>query len=398
MILRKGLALLMAFSMCAVAIAGQAEIDARSAAMGGVGVASSHKAASVFYNPALLAKPDLRDDDVDLLLPALSASYSDRHDLQASFDRVQDNYQGLNQAIDNGDMGQIDAYRQRLIITLDELSGDSAYANVAVGAAIAFPTHPFPTALFYQTYVEGMGVADVTQSDIDALSSLDPDNPPESRTLTSSGTAVAGAVSEFGVALSYPLSIVNMPVTIGISPKIQRLDSFNYVANVTSFDRDDIREDRYRSNNTQFNLDAGITIMPTRELTIGLSGRDLVQHKLDSLVIDDRQFSFTSEAKFTLGVAWDWRQWMLSSDIDLNKRTPFDGMGSSQYWRVGGAVQATDWLSLRVGYRYDIEANHDDIYTLGSGMTFGRIFSIDVAGMFGTGDSLGAAVQTRYQF
>ncbi|QDF68274.1 hypothetical protein FJQ87_17745 [Shewanella sp. SNU WT4] len=382
----------------ASAFAGQANIDARALAMGGVAVASSQQAASVFYNPALLAKPSSRKDDIDLLLPSVMATFSDRDDLQSGFDQVQQSYDGLNQAINNADEAQIDVYRQQLITNLEQLAGDSGYVNAAIGAAVAMPSWRIPAAVFYQTYVEGMGIADVTQRDLDVLAALDPSNPPDTRSLTSSGTAVAGAVSELGVALSYPLSIVNMPVTVGVSPKIQRLDSFNYVASANNFENDDISDDKYRSNATHFNLDVGMTIMPLHNLTFGLSARDLISHSLDSLAIDGQSFSFNVEPKYTLGVAWDWQRLMLSSDIDLNKDKPFEAMPASQYWRMGGELKATDWLSLRLGYRYDIETSHDDIYTIGSGVSIGDVFSIDLAGMIGSGDSLGAALQTRYQF
>ncbi|MFA0373247.1 conjugal transfer protein TraF, partial [Vibrio sp. 10N.222.54.F6] len=91
--------------------------------------------------------------------------------------------------------------------------------------SVAIPHQRMPIAIFYKSYVNAVGAANIAQADIDALAALDPVNPPEVTDLLSEGQVIGGAVSDLGVALSFPLSIVNMPISVGISPKFQRIDT-----------------------------------------------------------------------------------------------------------------------------------------------------------------------------
>lgn len=381
-----------------IAIAGQQYYEARSDAMGGAGVASSNREGAAFINPALLALQAPKFNNFAMLLPVLGVDGADSDQMIDKFDSLQDAYDALDVAIGSGDTAAIDLHRGELVMDLESLKDNKAYASAGIGFSIVLPTHKMPMAVFYKSYMDAVGVAAIAQSDIDTLNGLDPNNPPELTDLDSQGAVVAGAVSELGVALSFPLSIVNMPIAIGVSPKFQRIDTYNYVVSANNFDASDFDDAKYRNDETTFNLDVGVAMEPMSGLTVGLSGRNLISQDVETVEAQGRTFTYQVEPLFTAGVAYDWDSLTLTSDIDLNAHKRFAEIDGTQYWRVGGELKATDWFAFRLGYRHDMKDSTANIYSLGTGFEFGRVFYLDFTGMVGSDDAIGGVLQTSYHF
>ena len=381
-----------------MAIAGQQYYEARSDAMGGAGVASSNREGAAFINPALLALQAPKFNNFAMLLPVIGADGADKDQMVDKFDSLQDSYDALDAAISAGNATAVDLHRGELVSDLESLKDNNAYVSAGIGFSIVLPTHKMPMAVFYKSYIDAIGVAAIAQSDIDRLNTLDPDNPPALADLDSQGAVVAGVVSDLGVALSFPLSIVNMPIAVGISPKFQRIDTYNYVVSANNFDANDFDDSKYRNDEATFNLDIGIAMEPISGLTVGLSGRNLISQDVETVETQGRKFTYQVEPQFTAGIAYDWESIIVTSDIDLNAYKRFEEIGATQYWRVGGELQATDWFALRLGYRHDMKDNTANIYSLGTGFEFGRVFFLDFTGMVGSDDAIGGVLQTSYHF
>ena len=379
-------------------IAGQQYYEARSDAMGGAGVASSNREGAAFINPALLALQAPKFNNFAMLLPVIGADGADKDQMVDKFDSLQDSYDALDAAISAGNATAVDLHRGELVSDLESLKDNNAYVSAGIGFSIVLPTHKMPMAVFYKSYIDAIGVAAIAQSDIDRLNTLDPDNPPALADLDSQGAVVAGVVSDLGVALSFPLSIVNMPIAVGISPKFQRIDTYNYVVSANNFDASDFDDSKYRNDEVTFNLDIGIAMEPISGLTVGLSGRNLISQDVETVETQGRKFTYQVEPQFTAGIAYDWESIIVTSDIDLNAYKRFEEIGATQYWRVGGELQATDWFALRLGYRHDMKDNTANIYSLGTGFEFGRVFFLDFTGMVGSDDAIGGVLQTSYHF
>lgn len=224
--------------------------EARSDAMGGTGVAASNREGAAFINPALLAIHAPKYSGGAVMLPVLGAEAANIDNLTDKFDALQASYDGLEAAINASDVTGITNYRDMLVADLKSLDGENAYGSVGLGFSVVLPTKRMPMSIFYKTYIDAVSVAVIEDSDIDALTNLDPNNPPAVTDLDSQGAVVAGAISDLGVALSFPLSIVNMPVAVGISPKLQRIDTYNYVVSANNFDADDFDDNKYRNDDT----------------------------------------------------------------------------------------------------------------------------------------------------
>ena len=383
---------------CFSAQAGQEYYEARSDAMGGAGVAASNREGAAFINPALLAINAHKDNSTVLLIPVIGVDVADSDDMIDKFDSLIDSYDALETAIDVGNTGAIDKFRDDLVIDLESLNGTSAYASAGFGFSVAIPYQRMPMAIFYKSYVNAIGVADIAQSDIDTLNNLEPNNPPEISDLDSQGQVVGGAVSDLGIALSFPLSIVNMPISVGISPKLQRIDSYNYIANANNFDASDFDDAKYRNDETNFNLDLGVAMQPFDGLTLGLSGRNLFSQDVDTIEVEGQKFTYRVEPLVTAAVAYDWDILSVTTDIDLIENKKFKELDGTQYWRLGGEVRAFDWMALRLGYRHDMKDSTANLYSLGTGFSFSESFFLDFTGMFGDDNAVGGVLQTSYHF
>jgi hypothetical protein len=216
--------------------------------------------------------------------------------------------------------------------------------------------------------------------------------------LSSQGRVIAGAVSDVGVALSSGFTVADMPLTVGITPKLQRLDTFNYAVSANNFDVNDFDSDDYRNDDTGFNLDVGVALQPMPGLTLGLSGRNLVKQDMQTMVSEGQQLTYQIKPMVTAGIAYEWRTVMLTSDIDLTENNKFAELEGPKYLRVGGEVKATDWLALRLGYRQDLNDVTTDVYSVGTGIAIGKFFRLDLTGMFGSDNAIGGALQTSYHF
>ncbi|WP_150104369.1 conjugal transfer protein TraF [Shewanella sediminis] len=294
------------------------------------------------------------------------------------------------------------------LLALDSLKfDDSALSLPTVGASASYDAHgdfsvvavneSVQMNVFYNTYADAIGVNAI---DIEAFESSEALKVQEAELmdLDSKGILVAGAVSDFGVALSFPLSIVNMPISVGVSPKLQKIDTYNYEAVINSFEPRELDDASYRSDETTFNLDIGVAMEPVEGLVVAMSGRDLISKELEAVESQGKTLSYRVDPKFAAGVAYDWNRLTFTTDIDLNPIKRFDETVGTQYWRFKGEVRATDWLALRLGYRHDMKDNRASVYSLGTGVELGQVFSLDFTGMVSSDDAIGGVLKTSYHF
>lgn len=371
-------------------------IDARTQAMGGAALASANRDGAPVINPALMSLR--RSDEVTLVLPMIGAEAADRDNMVDKLDVLQDHYDALDSAIAHRDVTAIETNRDLLLADLHGLAGNRANVNAAVGLSLVLPSFSFDVGLFYQTYLDAVGLTDISAADLTYLAQIDPLNPLMLEDLTSSGSVLAGAVSDFGVALSMPLQWGEMPVAIGISPKFQRLDSYHYRVSANNFDGDDFSDSKYRTETTGFNLDVGLALQPMAGLTVAVTGRDLLSQSLATVVNGGQQFTFQVKPVYQAGVAYDWQHASLSSDIDLSSQKRFAGEPGQQFWRLGGEYRPWSWLALRGGYRRDLEQGGMTLYSLGAGVLIGNTVNLDITGMLGDEDAAGVVLQSAFYF
>jgi hypothetical protein len=83
--------------------------------------------------------------------------------------------------------------------------------------------------------------------------------------------------------------------------------------------------------------------------------------------------------------------------MDLTERAGYDLLADTQFARVGLELSAGRHFHFRGGYRADLKDNVSNVITGGIGITPWDRFNIDLSGMMGEGETLGAALQIGFK-
>jgi len=386
---------------------------ARNGAMGGVGVASSNYDAASTANPALLTE-FREDDDLALIIPAIGVVASDEEDVLDSLDTIADAFDLLETQIDNLDPGAVDT-GQAIISELQKIDEVPAGAQISALISVSNPGKKLGWAVGLQTYIEGAALADYEDSDaaliaaaIVANDSTLLDN------LQSSGIALGGAVSELTVSLAHEFQVGGTRLSVGVTPKYQRVDVVLYEATAADFNSDDIEfdSDTYATDDSNLNFDLGASWWVTEKINIGLMLRDLISEDYATVDLGGTSALYNVDTEVTAGVAYNGNLFTAALDIDLTENASFSDImvngvavstkdtlfGKTQFVRAGVEFNAFDWAQLRAGYRTDLEDSRGDLFTLGVGLSPFDVFHLELTGAVGEKDTYGGMVELRFTF
>jgi len=378
--------------------------EARNSAMGGVGVASSKYKAAAFANPALLTRFG-EDDDFGVLLPAVGAFANDPTDFVDDVDVFVDEFDRIQQQFDAAAVptqGELDALADQL----RGLDGRELTADVGFGFAASMPSDKLAWALHIKSYGDVTTFADVDFADAAAIEgALGSGDLPA---LFSEGRALGVVKTEAGVSLATQYEVGGMPLSVGITPKYQRIDTINYGVNLESYDDDNFDADEFMNDDGAFNLDAGVALETSNGFVFGLMARDLIATDYESTTTLGENFLYEIGPSMTVGAAWTYGWLTLASDLDLlaqeRIKEPAGGIGSVgleddvQMWGIGAEFDLAKWVQLRAGYQTDLKNYLDDAITAGAGFAIFDTFHIEVAGMYIDDNSLGAVAQLSFTF
>lgn len=382
------------------AVSADAFVDARSAGMAGTGIASGDYTRANL-NPALLTRFD--DNDDFYLKLGISAVARDYNDTIDNVDDVQDQLDRFESLINNPDPNNppTEADAQSLINSLKALDKDTI--DGAANAELAFyrPSKDFAYGITIggQLWAKGdFSFADSDEALIDnALTTGEFDQ----NDIQSEGLARAVAVNEIALSFATKFSVpVIGGLALGVTPKVQRLDSYLYVANISNYDSDDYFDDQYMTDTTGFNLDIGLhaQIGPAN---VGLVARNIISHELDNVAGETLKL----EPTITAAAAVDLAGVSLELDLDLIEDKSFVIQGTEetflkprQWARLGAEVDIFEQVQLRAGYKADMSSNYSDFYTVGLGISPFDTVTIDLAGEFGDDDEIGGALQFGVKF
>lgn len=380
--------------------------------MGGTGVASANYGSGVLINPALLAKSQ-PDDDITVIFPAIGGQISDKDNLRDKIDDVTDDVNQYRRSLDNinpldlfvpGSAGyrQVSTAAGDLADQLESLKGKTASAKAGGGLAVSIPNDVLAVAFVAKANARARVSSSIDQGDIDTLRgveavpssilAVDPDN------LKSKGFGRAAIVSDYGVAVARQFELGGVPVSVGVTPKLQKTWLYNYTVSIYDFNSDDINSSRYRNDDTGFNMDAGLAADFGEHWTVGLSGQNLFSRDIDTREVAGVRDTYQIRPLVTAGVAWQNDLLTLSADGDLTETKGFKSEENSQYVGVGAEVRPLDWLAVRAGYRADVKDNDSNVFTGGVGFApFNRVH-LDLMGLYGEDETWGAGAQVSVTF
>ena len=380
-------------ALCAVGTAAPQFFDARNDAMGGVGVASSRYQTAGFANPALLTKFK-KGDRFAFILPSVGVRVADEDELIDAIADIQDEFDIAQAALASATITP--AQLLSLANNLQGLNGRRVTGAAGVGFSFAIPSKSLGFALVAHSYVDTQAFTNIPALDITTI--INASIAADLDSLTGEGVVLGAAVSEVGLALATEFSLANMSLSVGIVPKAQRIDTFNYSINVRNFDENDFTDSQFRNDVTKFNFDLGATLQVDDSLTLGIMARNLIEHDVQTVLTNNRILTYNIGPTITIGAAWSGDVITLAADIDVNDMERFKRNDDSQMLRLGAEFDAWNWVQLRAGFVTDLEDTVEDLFTAGVGLSPFDTFHIDIAGMASDKETYGAVVQLTFTF
>jgi hypothetical protein len=407
--------------------------EARNDAMGGTGVASANYGSAVLINPALLAKSQ-PDDDVSVVIPSVGGQITDKDNLRDQIDDISDEIDHYKSVLDNltpegilldpgGTLNQFQSAAGDLAGQLNDLRGKTARANAGAGIAVSVPTSAVSLAFVTKAYAHARVSSNIDQSDIDYLRNIQNSDAfaatqagnavlngsdQITNNLNSTASGKAAIVSDYGIAIARKFDIGGVPVSLGVTPKLQQTWVYNYTTSIDNYHSDDWKDSKYRNDDTGFNVDAGIAADFGENWTVGLSGQNLMSRDIDTkdVRIKNNATGVTTNYKdtyqirplVTAGVAWHTDLLTLTADGDLTETKGFKTEDDSQYVGVGAEVTPLSWLAVRAGYRADVKGNDSNVFTAGVGFAPLNTVHVDLMGLYGEDQTWGAGVQLGLTF
>ncbi|SBT14480.1 conjugal transfer protein TraF [Vibrio celticus] len=344
-------------------------IEARGDAMGGVGVVSANFLTAPFYNPALVAIYR-RNDDVGMIAPSFGGNYNDPNDMKSNIDAV------------------LDASGSDITDGLKKLDGNQANFDLGGVVAFALPNQYIAANIFGKAYTESFVTPDVytSGSDTDNLQ-------------RSAVESVSIGVAEVGLSLAKYQTFMGHHLSFGISPKLQRIYTYNYVASVNNYDLSDVRENG--DGETAFNIDAG-ALWFFGPFRVGFAATNLISRDIETkdttTVISGRsvggQYAYKLEPVYTVGAGIVSDYFTLSVDYDLNETEKFTSFeDNEQMIRVGTEVDLLRQLKLRGGYYKNLAySDSEGTVTAGVGISPLNLFQLDLSVNYTNENAMGASI------
>lgn len=358
---------------------------ARDQAMGGTGTASSKPFTSIFVNPALLTRAS-DSLDVGMVLPYVDVNVRDDDELVDAIEDFQDTLEQVQGFLDAMDFVSADALRPTLAAQLQALDGRAADLQANTGVGFVFPFDALRFGVGFRGYVDARAIPIIDPADVAVITdnmstSADLDN------LQSEAVVAAANVREVGFSLAMDVELFGVAVALGITPKYQEVETYNYAIQVNQFEDDDalddFDDDVYRDTDDDINVDVGAAVSLADNVTAGLALKNLVANDFESVVTNGRTFTYQVEPQVTAGVALAGAGFTLTADLDLNATSRFEGLGDSMFARVGGEYDLAGWVQLRAGYSHDLEDEQSDFLHAGVGLSPFEVVRLDLVGMLG---------------
>jgi hypothetical protein len=350
--------------------------DARSAAMGGVSVASGARAAPI-TNPAILA---YGVEFVDWYLVVPTAGY-EQHDPD-SFETLLDDFKEADAALKaNPDFTRV----QRATDALNRLDGATLHQNQVASVFASVPSNILGAGLFFNSYSFTS-----FRGEIGAYDFSDPASPVYNSVIEKRGVSVI----EHGVSLAqvYTTNFRSFDTfALGVNPKIVLWQAVARAEDIESADT----KARFGGSKkgSAFSMDVGLLREVGRFYTAGLTIKNLLPVKVS--YPDPQGGNDTINTQVRAGIAYERRSRAFEADVDLVANSGIGFQRGSRILSVGGEFVLTQYLLLRAGLKQNLIEDQESLLTFGLGI--GTEYMLDVA-VVGGADNFGATASLAVAF
>lgn len=280
--------------------------------------------------------------------------------------------------------------------------GTGATAQAGAGIVATVPNGVVPFAVLMKSWGTASVNGSVSDQDLqyldDVIAGKITPSEADKDTLTSKARGRAAVVTDVGVALAREFESGGVKYSVGVTPKWQRVDTFNYNVTVKDYDKSDFDGNQYRNTTTGFNADIGVAADLDDNWTLGLAVQNIVPRSIDTREVNGIKETFKIRPQATAGVSWHNSLFTAAADVDLTPGSSFNGDPHPQYARVGGEFNAWSWAQVRAGYQQSLDHNEGSAFTAGIGISPFDVVHLDLTGLVGTDRTYGAVAQLSVTF
>ncbi|MET2968811.1 conjugal transfer protein TraF [Vibrio harveyi] len=342
-------------------------IEARSDAMGGVGTVSASYLTAPFFNPALTAIYR-RNDDAGMIVPSFGINYNDQNGLIDEIERI-------GKLTDPAEIAK----------GLNGINGQKMDFDIGGVVAVGIPNKFLSATAYGKLYTESF-----VQPEVNDVTDIDKNYV----------RGVSIGVAEAGISLAKYANFMNQHLSLGITPKLQRIYTYSYATSFASFDTKDLRENE--TAETMFNLDAGALWFfgPYR---LGISAKNLIGRDVKTKAFTFTQggnnyninsYEYSMRPLYTVGAGYVADYFSFSVDYDLNEEKKFSTFDDkTQMIRAGFEIDVLRQLALRGGYMKNLARSDDEgTITAGIGLSPLNLIEVDIAAQYTNEDAMGASI------
>lgn len=434
--------------------------DPRSMAMGGAGVAVGDAGMAPFFNPALLTVTR-EEDDFSLDFPIIGVRAYDPSNFKTSLDNFQkgDYVNTLQTSINTYNTNQNSANLNAVANNISTLSTQFAtlsdkpiQAELGAGMVVGIPSKSFGGAF----YVNGWGAVggvikyrdnqtlqdfvaatttvnnavtacgatvNTSPACLAALTTLAADpsvqqyfvvNTAGTPTVTSnfntntnlkSSVDIRGVgLAEVGLALSREFGAGDAAWGLGITPKMVKVNLYEYTASVNSGNTSNATGSDYTAKYSHVNFDIGLAKNYGNGWRTGFVVKNVIPHTYDfknaptpgaTPLPTGNSINLKPQARIGGSHTTSWST--VALDLDLTTNDPAGLENKSQYLALGVELNAWDWAQVRVGYRANLKDSARNVPSVGLGLAPFGVLHLDV-GVAKSANEIGASARLAFTF
>jgi len=346
--------------------------DARTLAMGGVGIATgTHNA--VFNNPALLTTVD-EIHEWFLLLPSVVQEKADS-------DNLKDQLNTFQQAANTLDTTNNVSNRNAVQASLNDLDGSEYHISNNVSVMLAIPGRILSGAVYLNSFEKYSAIPNIGGDNLTV--------PSYASTLAHRGMRVI----ENGVSAARTLDAESgwaSNMSIGFNADFLLVETYNYE---TSLRQADVKVDSSQGENgSQFGLDVGM-LKEFGVWKVALVAKNILPGKYD-LASSNETLKINPQLR--AGFAYQSRKSVLELNIDMLKNDAVGFESETQIAAIGWEYQPRRYYALRAGYSQNLIGTKANYFSAGLGLNISGLY-LDIAGYSGN-EGIGMAGQLGFQF
>jgi len=182
--------------------------------------------------------------------------------------------------------------------------------------------------------------------------------------LTSSAQMAGIVVFDAGLSFAREFNIKGHDVAIGVTPKLQKITTIDYIAAADQeFDSDDLEDSKKEESTINIDLGASYQFGENKQFQTGVVIKNLLSKTYKTAL--GTKIHQDAQVRGAISHSTSWST--VAIDLDLLENKPVAFEDPTQFIGIGGELDAFGFAQLRAGYRMNIADTSQTQTTVGAG-------------------------------